>query len=88
VTRRLSGGRVWEVTSWPVLRHGGGRWRGVPDGGVFNFGTPFFGSLGANPPATPVVALSTIPGGDGYYLLDGGGDVFGFGVASSFTAAG
>jgi hypothetical protein len=28
------------------------------DGGTFSFGAPFFGSLGANPPDTPILAIA------------------------------
>jgi hypothetical protein len=51
------------------------------DGGVFGFGSPFPGSLGDHPPATPVVALSTLPHRSGYYLVDAAGEVFAFGSA-------
>ena len=30
------------------------------DGGIFSFGGPFAGSLGAIPPASPVVAVSAL----------------------------
>jgi hypothetical protein len=32
------------------------------DGGIFNFsGQPFLGSLGAAPPARPIVSVSALP---------------------------
>jgi beta-xylosidase len=54
------------------------------DGGVFNFGNPFFGSLGASPPRADVMAVApSFTGGapNGYWMLDRGGEVFGFGAA-------
>jgi len=54
------------------------------DGGAFNFGNPFFGSLGASPPAFDVIAVApSFSNGapDGYWMLDSGGEVFGFGGA-------
>jgi len=35
------------------------------DGGIFTFG-PFYGSLGAHPPAAPIVAMSPSVDGNGY----------------------
>jgi hypothetical protein len=55
------------------------------DGGAFNFGNPFFGSLGASPPMFAVIAVA--PSYDhsgapnGYWMLDRGGETFGFGSA-------
>ncbi|MGD9791855.1 MAG: hypothetical protein AB7V43_00100 [Acidimicrobiia bacterium] len=53
------------------------------DGGAFVFSDrPFFGSLGSSPPASPVVAITARPQGDGYRMLTQSGQVFGFGGAS------
>jgi hypothetical protein len=50
------------------------------DGGVFAFGDAhFYGSLGAHPPATPIVDLATVRTDDGYYLVDSSGQVWTFG---------
>ncbi len=40
------------------------------DGGVLNFGdSTCYGSVGGNPPSTPVVDLSPCPANNGSYLL-------------------
>jgi hypothetical protein len=54
------------------------------DGGVFSFNSPYLGSLGGTPPITPVVALATLPGDQGYYLLDSEGNVYAFGDAPNY----
>jgi len=51
------------------------------DGGIFSFGAPFYGSLGADPPQTPVAAMSSSVDGSGYYMLGQGGAVYAFGDA-------
>jgi hypothetical protein len=55
------------------------------DGGIFNFGNPFYGSLGANPPPVPVVATAPSVDGtgtpNGYWMLDAAGTVYAFGSA-------
>jgi hypothetical protein len=52
------------------------------DGGIFNFSTrPFLGSLGANPPASPVHGVIAAPGGSGYWMLTTTGELFAFGDA-------
>ena len=61
---------------------GGGYWLVASDGGIFSFGdAAFYGSLGATPPASPVVALATSAGGGGYWMLEAGGTVAAFGGA-------
>ena len=73
-----------------MVASGGGYLMVGADGGAFNFGNPFFGSLGASPPPFPVIAItpsfdhSGVP--NGYWMLDRGGDVFGFGSAWMPTA--
>ena len=44
----------------------------------------FSGSLGANPPALPVIDIAVVPQGDGYWMLDAGGTVYAFGNARVF----
>jgi hypothetical protein len=59
------------------------------DGGVFTYGdASFYGSLGANPPSTPVVDLSPTPDNGGYTLVDAAGQVFSFGDAANYGSAG
>ena len=43
-----------------MVRHGNGYLMVAEDGGIFNFSDkPFFGSLGANPPSVPIVAVTS-----------------------------
>jgi hypothetical protein len=45
-----------------MVRYGDGYLMVGADGGIFNFSTaPFSGSLGGNPPASPVVAVAALP---------------------------
>ncbi len=63
-----------------------GYWEVASDGGVFSFGdAPFFGSLGGQPVATPVVAIAPTPDGGGYWEVEANGQVFNFGDASRTT---
>jgi hypothetical protein len=57
------------------------------DGGIFSFGAPFFGSLGASPPSTPVIAMAPSVDGNGYYLLSSGGGIYAFGDAPFLGSA-
>lgn len=56
----------------------GGYWEVAADGGVFSFGTPFYGSEGSNPPAAAVVGLAVTPTG-AYTVVDavGTGSTYG-----------
>jgi GH25 family lysozyme M1 (1,4-beta-N-acetylmuramidase) len=66
-----------------MARQGSGGWVVAGDGGVFGFGdTPFFGSLGGNGVAHPVVGGAPTPSGDGYWLVGSDGGVFSFGDAT------
>lgn len=51
------------------------------DGGVFNYDTPFFGSLGGVALNTPIVAGAWTPSGAGYWLVSSDGAIFSFGDA-------
>jgi len=51
------------------------------DGGIFSFAAPFYGSLGAHPPASPIIAMSPSVDGNGYYMLGADGTVYNFGDA-------
>ena len=58
-----------------------GYWIAAADGSVFTHGdAPFFGSLGATPPASPIVSIASGPQGGGYWLLSADGSVYSFGV--------
>ncbi len=51
------------------------------DGGVFNFGTTLYGSLGAQHLNKPIVGIASAPDGKGYWLVASDGGVFAFGDA-------
>jgi hypothetical protein len=51
------------------------------DGGVFSFGTPYFGSTGGQHLNQPIVATASTPDGGGYWLVASDGGVFSFGDA-------
>ncbi len=46
-----------------------GYWLAAKDGGIFNFGTPFLGSMGGQANANPIRAITATPSGQGYWLL-------------------
>jgi hypothetical protein len=48
---------------------------GAADGGVFNFGTAFYGSAAGTAELFPYVGVAAAPGGQGYWLADGAGRV-------------
>jgi N-acetyl-anhydromuramyl-L-alanine amidase AmpD len=58
------------------------------DGGVFSWGAPNFGSMGAVKLNSPVVGGAPSPSGQGYWLVAGDGGVFAFGDAGSFGSMG
>jgi hypothetical protein len=46
-----------------MVRFGSGYLMVAEDGGIFNFSDkPFFGSLGGNPPARPIVSVAVLEG--------------------------
>ena len=51
------------------------------DGGVFNYGSPFHGSLGGVALTSPIIDAAWSPTGNGYWLLSADGAIFGFGDA-------
>ena len=69
-------------------RHGrrvsGGYWVATADGGVWAYGAPFFGSMGASPLNAPVVGIAATPDDGGYWLVASDGGVFAFGDAKFF----
>jgi N-acetylmuramoyl-L-alanine amidase len=66
----------------------GGYWLVASDGGVFNFGAPFYGSAGALTLSKPIVGMAATPGGGGYWLVASDGGVFSFGDARFFGSTG
>jgi hypothetical protein len=58
-------------------------WEVASDGGIFSFGNAaFYGSLGGQNLAAPVVGVAATPDGRGYWEVEANGDVFNFGDAS------
>ena len=61
---------------------GGGYWLIASDGGIFAYGDAHFhGSLGSNPPPTPIVGVAPSADGGGYYMLEANGTADNFGDA-------
>jgi hypothetical protein len=59
------------------------------DGGVFAFGDAgYYGSMGGQPLARPVVGMTPTPDGRGYWLVASDGGVFAFGDAGFFGSLG
>ncbi|MGH3402712.1 MAG: arylsulfotransferase family protein [Streptosporangiaceae bacterium] len=61
---------------------GGGYYLGTQAGNVYNFDTPFHGSLAQSgqKPASPLVGTVVSPSGSGYYLPSSGGNVYFYGA--------
>jgi hypothetical protein len=51
------------------------------DGGLFSFGSPFFGSVAATPAGSPIVAGASTRTNGGYWMVAADGNVFPFGDA-------
>jgi predicted Rdx family selenoprotein len=49
------------------------------DGGLFAYGTPFFGSMGGQPLNAPIVGMAVVPDSGGYYEVATDGGIFAFG---------
>lgn len=64
-----------------MVAYGGGYTLVASDGGVFNFGTPFLGSLGSLHLNAPIVGMAPTPDGDGSWLVARDGGVLSFGDA-------
>jgi hypothetical protein len=61
---------------------GGGYYEVAADGGIFAFGNaPFYGSMGAQPLAAPIVGMAVTPTGGGYDEVAADGGIFAFGTA-------
>jgi hypothetical protein len=59
-----------------------GYWEVASDGGIFSFGdAPFYGSLGGQALASPVVGIAPTPDRGGYWEVEADGNVFPFGDA-------
>ena len=65
-----------------------GYWQATSTGTVAAHGAPHLGDLAGVPTTAPVVDLTAVPGGEGYWLLGGDGGVFSFGSARFFGSTG
>jgi hypothetical protein len=68
--------------------HRSGYYEVASDGGMFNFGAPFFGSIGGHPLNAPVVAMAVTPDGGGYWEVATDGGIFSFGDAKFYGSMG
>jgi hypothetical protein len=58
------------------------------DGGIFNFGTQFFGSMGGQALNRPMVGGAQVSGQPGYWTVASDGGVFSFGAAKFYGSTG
>ncbi|MGH9090223.1 MAG: hypothetical protein ACRDZR_02405 [Acidimicrobiales bacterium] len=58
------------------------------DGGLFAFGTTFYGSMGGKPLNKPVVGMAMSPDGGGYWEVASDGGLFAFGDAQFYGSMG
>ena len=58
------------------------------DGGIFNFGTQFFGSMGGHALNAPMVGGAQVSGQPGYWTVASDGGVFSFGAAQFYGSTG
>ena len=58
------------------------------DGGIFNFGTQFFGSMGGQALNRPMVGGAQVSGQPGYWTVASDGGVFSFGGAGFYGSTG
>jgi hypothetical protein len=59
------------------------------DGAVFQYGdAKGLGNLSGTPLAKPIVGMSVVPGGNGYWLVASDGGIFAFGDAGFYGSTG
>jgi hypothetical protein len=58
------------------------------DGGLFTFGSPFYGSMGGHPLNEPMVGGTQVTGQPGYWTVASDGGVFSFGSANFYGSTG
>ena len=75
-----------EALTAPVYRTG--YTEVAADGGIFNFGSNFYGSMGGQPLNKPVVGLALTPDGGGYWEVAADGGIFSFGNATFYGSMG
>jgi hypothetical protein len=66
----------------------GGYVLGASDGGVYNFGSHDFGSMGNTKLAKPIVGMAATPTGNGYWMVASDGGIFAFGDAAFYGSTG
>jgi len=65
----------------PPTANDHGYWMVARDGGIFNFGVPYYGSMGGSPLNQPIVAIARTRDGGGYWMVASDGGIFSFGDA-------
>ena len=65
-----------------------GYWMVGRDGGIFNFGVPYYGSMGGAPLNQPIVGIARTANGGGYWEVARDGGIFTFGNAHFFGSTG
>ena len=58
------------------------------DGGLFDFGSPFYGSMGGHPLNQPMVGGAQVSGQPGYWTVASDGGIFSFGAAGFYGSTG
>jgi hypothetical protein len=85
---RARGATATGKTTWGDLPASRGYWMAAADGGVFDYGGGFHGSMGGRRLNRPVVAMASTPSGRGYWLAASDGGIFAFGDAGYFGSTG
>ena len=75
------------VTIQPIPPYGGYRLV-ASDGGVFTYGSSYWGSHGGSPLNKPVVGMASTLSGNGYYLVGSDGGIFNYGGAVFYGSHG
>jgi hypothetical protein len=65
-----------------------GYWMTASDGGIFNFGVPYYGSMGGTPLNQPIVGVARTKDGGGYWEVATDGGIFSFGDAQFHGSTG
>ncbi|HLG68543.1 MAG TPA: S53 family peptidase [Acidimicrobiales bacterium] len=79
----------WDRYAFGALHDDRGYWEVAADGGVFAFGDAgFYGSMGGQPLAAPVVGIAPTSSDRGYWEVAADGGVFAFGDAGFFGSMG
>ncbi len=76
------------IVGMAAAPRGGGYWLVASDGGVFNYGSPFYGSTGSIRLNEPIVGMAATPDGAGYWLVASDGGIFSYGDARFYGSTG